>query len=162
MRKFLTTLTALSLTLVLVGGGCTVENARVAVGLSAGDSMLARQEADGTYTKAEDNTFFRGEEVHTVVDGVVGFEKDPNGVSWVDIDIEIKDNSSGEIIFEQQGLLGENGKITLEEDEAAEPKAVFRTGEDMEPGSYNFKMKVYDKYGDGRVTFTNTFELFVE
>jgi len=159
MKKIASFAAVAALALMLVGGGCVVKNAHVSVGLSAGDSMLARQEKDGTFTKAEDNIFFPGEEIHTIIDGVTGFEKNQNGMSWLDIDIEIKENDSDTILYETHELLGENGKITLQEGDVAQPKALYRTPDDMAPGLYDFKVKVYDRQGDGHVTFTNTFEL---
>lgn len=127
-------------------------------GLSHRKVIFARKNAEGTLVPVEDATFSRGEVVNMVFLDVGKFQKGMDGKHKFDIDLKVK-NSNGELIFEKNAMLGENGHFVLENDIADSPYGMFYTTIDMEPGIYRITLEIYDLVSGQRVTVTKPFKL---
>ena len=56
-------------------------------------------------------------------------------------------------------MLGDNGHLLLENGYANSPFATFTSSEEMEPGKYKMKLKIYDRVGKGTATVNAGFSL---
>jgi len=147
---------ALTLFLTLILTACKMDTSS-SVGLSIEDSELARITNNEIFS-ATDKTFSRGEDVHYILYNVGEFTRGDDGLCWLEMDLEVTDED-GEVVFTQDSLLGENGKVALEGGYAGSPYATFTTSEQMDPGTYRIKVKIYDRLGKGRSSVSTTFDL---
>ena len=145
------------LVLALLLSACNMSTSTSSMGLSIEESELARI-SEGQIFSVDDKVFTRGEDVNYILYNVGEFTVGEDGNCWLDMDLEISD-SNGEVVFSRTELLGENGKVALEGGIAGSPYATYSTTEDMEPGEFKFKLKIYDRLGKGKASVSSSFEL---
>ena len=126
-------------------------------GISIEDSELARI-SEGEVQSSDDGIFSRGEDIHLILYKVGKFKEGDDGLHWFDMDLEVLDQD-GTVIFNQAGMLGDNGHLKLENGVASSPYATFSPNETMEVGKYRMKVSIYDRVGKGKATVTKTFTL---
>ena len=136
---------------------CNMSTSTSSMGLSIEESELARI-SEGQIFSVDDKVFTRGEDVNYILYNVGEFTVGEDGNCWLDMDLEISD-MNGDVVFSKTGLLGENGKVALEAGIAGSPYATYSTTEDMEPGEFKFKLKIYDRLGKGKASVSTNFEL---
>ena len=156
MKKILIVLALFVGSLFVMGGGCEFETS-TSFGLTAEDSVLAKFEG-GSWQQAPDSTFQRGDDIALILLNVRGFEKGDDGLNKMDIDVEVE-GPEGEIIFKEDGMLGEEGHVNLENNVANSPYGSFSSTEGLEPGRYIIKVTVRDEIGEGSTTKRKTFTL---
>lgn len=127
----------------------------LSVGLSYDDAVLAKK-VDGVWHKVEDAKIAKGDTVGIVFLNVSGFKKGEDGLNWMDIDVKVT-NSEGSVIRDAKNLLGESGKMTLENNTAESPVGSMETTSDIPSGEYKINVTVYDRIGGGTVTCTKNF-----
>jgi hypothetical protein len=155
--KKLLLLFGVSILLIFQLAGCRTGSS-VSVGLSFDDSILAKK-VDDSWTEVKDTKFAKGDTIGLIILNVSGFKKGEDGLNWMDIDVEVKD-SKGTVILSEKGLLGEAGKIALENNIAESPVGTFSTSSDMASGKYDMKVTVHDKIGGGKVSCSKS--LYIE
>ena len=74
------------------------------------------------------------------------------------MDLEVLDKN-GTVLFNQEGMLGENGHLKLPNGMASSPYSTFSPNKTIEAGKYRMKVSIYDKLGKGKATVTKTFSL---
>jgi len=127
--------------------------------ISIDDFTFARQgEGDQLATISSPAVYKRGETVHLVLFNVGPFKKDDSGFNWFDLDVEIT-GPDGTIVLSETGLLGDGGRLALENNIASSPEGTFTSTPEMTAGKYKFKITIYDRIGKGRATQTATFTL---
>jgi len=127
--------------------------------ISIDDYTFARQgDGDQLATISSPAVYKRGETVHLVLFNVGPFKKDDAGFNWFDIDVEIT-GPDGTIVLSETGLLGDGGRLALENNIASSPEGTFTSTPEMAAGEYKFKITIYDRIGKGRATQTATFTL---
>lgn len=136
-------------------GGCETS---CSIGLTVEDAVFAKMGADGKFDPVDKAVFQRGEAVYFVLINVANFKKGDDGLNWFDMDIEITD-PKGDVILSQKEMLGEDGHVALPRNVASSPYAVFFTTTELEPGSYKFKLTIYDKLGVGKASKSAPFTL---
>lgn len=134
--------------------GCRTETS-LSTGLSFKNSILAKK-VDGSWSEVTDAKFAKGDTVGLVLLNVSGFKKGEDGLNWMDIDVELQD-SNGTVVSIDKGLLGESGKMVLENNIAESPVGSFYTSTDIPSGKYNIKVTVYDRIGGGKVVCSKSF-----
>ena len=123
------------------------------------DYTFARQgDGEQLATISSPAVYKRGETVHLVLFNVGPFKKDDSGFNWFDIDVEIA-GPDGTTVLSETGLLGDGGRLALENNIASSPEGTFTSTPEMAAGKYKFKISIYDKIGKGRATQTATFTL---
>jgi len=137
----------ISILVVLLLTGCRTESS-LSFKLSYEDSVLAKN-VDGSWEIVEDTKFAKGDTIALILLNVQGFEKGEDGLNWMDIDVEVKD-SKGTVILNEKNLLGESGKLELENNTADSPYGSFITNNDTPSGKYEMKVTVHDKIGGGK------------
>ena len=155
MRKIFLFVT-ISIFIILQLTGCKTETS-LSLGLSYEDAVLAKK-VDGSWNAVKDTKFAKGDTVGLVLLNVSGFKKGEDGLNWMDIDVEVKD-TEGKIILDEKGLLGDSGKMELENNIAKSPVWSFATNSDLASGKYNIKVTVHDKIGGGKVMKSMSFNL---
>ncbi len=155
MKKLLVVIISLILMITQLAG-CTTETS-VKLGLSFEKSVFAK-EVDGKWNIVDGAKFSKGDKIGLVLLNVSGFKKGDNGLNWMDIDVEVT-NPEGKVILEEKGLLGESGKIDLENNIAESPVGSFSTNDSLASGKYSIKVTVYDKIGGGKATNSKSFTL---
>ena len=141
--------------LVISMSGCTETS--TSYGLGYDDVFIGRMDSSGTIVPSEDNVFNIGEDVYLVFTNVGTFKRGEDGKNWIEIDIEVKD-SSGNIVFSEQDMLGEEGHVSLENDVASAPYGVISTDE-LGSGKHIMKETIRDKIGSGKITSSIEFTL---
>jgi len=86
------------------------------------------------------------------------FKAGKDGKHWIDMDVEIKDDEDN-VVFAQEQMLGENGKVKLENNTAGNPYAEWHTTPDIKTGTYKFRIKIYDKIGNGQAIISKNFNV---
>jgi len=129
----------------------------VSVGLSADDTILAKQSGD-QWDPVNNGKFKKGETVGLVMLNVKAFKKGNDGLNWIDMDVEVKD-PDGKVILSEKDLLGDSGKLDLKDNIAKSPVGNFSTTSSLQSGKYTIKVTVYDKIGKGYTTNSKTFDL---
>ena len=140
----------------LLISSCQFETS-TSTGISVEESELARI-SEGTVESSSDGVFTRGEDVHLILYNVGKFKEGEDGLHWFDMDLEVSDED-GNVIFDQTGLLGENGHLKLENGKASSPFATFTPNDNIDPGNYRIKVRIYDKVGNGKATVSKSFTL---
>lgn len=149
-------LCALFLIAVVVSmSGCTETS--TSYGLDYDDAFIGIIDSSGAIVPSEDNVFNIGDDVYLVFTNVGTFKRGEDDKNWIEMDIEVKD-SSGNIVFSEQDMLGEGGHVFLENDVAPAPYGVISTNE-MEPGKHTMKETIRDKIGSGKITSSIEFTL---
>ena len=156
MKKLLL-LFSISILVILQLVGCRTQTT-LNVGLSFEDSVLAKQ-VDGKWNVVKDTKFAKGDTIGLILLNVSGFKKGDDGLNWMDIDVEAKD-SEGKVILDQKGLLGESGKMELENNIAKSPVGNIVTTDKFPAGKYDIKVTVHDKIGGGKAVNSRSF--FIE
>lgn len=151
MKKVLVIL-GLIMVALLTMGGCKVETS-TSFGLTIEDAFFGEPGPEGKPVPADD-VFKRGEKVDFVLQNVGEFKKGDDGLNWFDLDLEVKD-SSGEVVFLQQGLMGANGHVNIQNNILPSPYGTFAAN--MEPGDYTVKLTIYDKVSGGRASKSKPF-----
>lgn len=100
----------------------------------------------------------KGDAVHMVLLNVGPFKKDSTGLNWFDIDMEVT-GPDGQVILTENGLLGDEGHISLENNMAKSPYATCFTTPELLSGKYKFRISIYDRIGNGKATQTASFTL---
>ena len=136
---------------------CNMNTSTSVGGLTIEDSELVRL-SNGEFFSVEEKVYTRGEDVNYMLYNVGEFTVGEEGLCWLDMDLEVT-NGDGEVVFSQTELLGDNGKVALEGGYAGSPYATFTTSEQMEPGTYRIKVKIYDRQGKGKASVSTAFEL---
>ena len=127
--------------------------------ISIEDYTFARQgDGDQLATISNPAVYQKGETVHLVLFNVGPFKKDDSGFNWFDLDVEIT-GPDGTIVLSETGLLGDGGRLALENNIASSPEGTFTSTPEMTAGKYKFKITIYDRIGKGRATQTATFTL---
>lgn len=137
--------------------------------LAAGESLLAKQltfeealwarnDETGRMVASPEGVFRRGEVVNLVLRQVKTFQTGKDGKCWFDIDLEVK-SPQGAIILNQQGLLGEDGHLELQDGIASSPYGIFESTVDLEPGKYQMILTIRDKISGDSVVATQFFTL---
>lgn len=159
MRKILLLIT-ISMLIILQLTGCNAETKTESsfnIGLSFEDAILAKK-VDGSWEAVKGTKFVKGDTVGLVFLNVSGFKKGEDGLNWMDIDVEVKDTER-KVILDEKGLLGDSGKMVLENNIANSPVGSFTTNSDLVSGSYNIKVTVHDKIGGGKAMKSMSFIL---
>ena len=97
------------------------------------------------WNKSISDKFIKGESIGLALLNVSGFKKGKDGLNWIDIDVEVK-NPSGTIIVDDKNLLGDSGKIVLENNVARCPIAPFYTHYDVSHLSWLTSFLLYSLY----------------
>jgi hypothetical protein len=127
-------------------------------GLSYQDAVFARKGIDEKLVPVADRVFQRGEAVNLILLNAGKFKKGPDGKHWFDIDLEVK-GPNGNVVFVQNNLLGENGRLFLENDIAESPYGIFYTNVKLDPGTYLMQLTIRDKIGNQKLTVAKPFTL---
>ena len=134
--------------------GCQFETS-TSKGISIEKSELARIDENNQIVPAGDKTFKRGEDVHYILYNVGKFKEGEDGLHWLEMDLQVTDQDDN-IILDAKEMLGENGRVKLEDGYAATPYGTFETTEKLEPGKYRIKITIFDKVGNGKATVSST------
>ena len=140
----------------LLVSACQFETS-ISSGISIEDSELARI-SEGEIQSSNDGIFARGEDIHLILYNVGKFKEGEDGLHWFDMDLEVLEEN-GTVLFNQAGMLGDNGHLKLANGMASSPYATFSPNETMKAGKYRMKVSIYDKVGKGKATVTKTFSL---
>jgi len=127
--------------------------------ISIEDHAFARSGDDGQPVTFDGPAIFkRGDKVHLVLMNVGPFKKDSTGLNWLDMDMEVS-GPDGQVVISEKELLGERGRLELENNRVPTPYATFTTTSELNPGTYKFKVTIYDRIGKGTATQNATFTL---
>lgn len=151
-------LNLLCILLLTIHWGCKFESTSTSLGLTIENSCFATVDEEGLLNPVETDVFKRGEEINFVLINVKTFKKGEDGLNWFDIDMEISD-IDGNTVLSAEELLGENGHLNLENNTAESPYAILSQTQNLQPGKYRFKVKIYDKVGNGKATKSKVFTL---
>ncbi|MBN1181986.1 MAG: hypothetical protein JXB49_06845 [Bacteroidales bacterium] len=147
-----------SILLAAISFGCNMENTSTSIGLTVEDSYFATENEDGYLEKAPNNTFKAGENINMVLINVSGFKKGEDGLNSFEMEMEVYD-SEGKLILSLGNLLGEGGHISLENNIAESPYASLTSTENLQPGTYKWKLSIYDNISGGHATESKTFTI---
>ncbi len=110
------------------------------------------------YQQHHDKSFRKGDKVVMIVTNVGKFEKDPNGFHMLDMSNQLK-GPSGDVIFAEKGLLGENGRSILADDMAPNPSTFFQTDSSLRAGEYTATVIIYDLVSGRQLKVSENFIL---
>ncbi len=147
----------LGLSLLFLVAACHTKTS-TSFGLTVQKSVLASANAKGQVVPSTDNTFTRGQTIYFVLVNVGKFTQDKDGLCWFDMDMQLI-GPDGKVLLEKKDILGNEGHAALKDDIAASPHITFTTTKDMQPGTYKFKLTIYDKIGKGSASESATFTL---
>ena len=156
MRRIITILGIVLMFLSLIGGCKYEKSAHYGINAEGGGSF-AKMTGD-TLTPVKEPVFKRGENVYYVMFNVGPFKEGEDGKCWMDVDMRIR-GPDDEIILQEEHLLGEKGRLVLQEGYAKSPFGAYETTNALKPGRYEMTVSIYDRIGEGVVTKINSFEL---
>jgi len=121
------------------------------------NAVFAVESSDGSLQVLENKTYERETVVYLALTNVKGFQKDTDGLNKFDINVEI--SKDGNVIVSNGNLLGEKGKLNLENNIAKSPYGTFTSDNTLEAGTYSFKITIKDLVIGKEVTTVENFEL---
>ncbi|MDP3919104.1 MAG: hypothetical protein Q8Q35_04350 [Nanoarchaeota archaeon] len=124
-------------------------------GLNMNNLILASEYGENKLI--ENTTFYPGDQIYFIMQGVSGVSIQNDGYSWYDVDISIFQDD-GTVVLNKVNALGEDGKLYLQAN-VISPYGTIDVPQGASPGNYTLYLSLYDVYTNESVEENVGFEL---